>query len=94
MTNLPWRGGNYFNSILYFQFSPLVGLLRNTDLEYLLLNCSVLEEPEYTHKPDTAVHAVSLGGFCYGNTMAHKEGAECLGRSRRDCSRTFGIQSM
>lgn len=27
-------------------FSPLVGLLRDTDLEYLLLNYSVLGEPD------------------------------------------------
>ena len=51
------------NNILYFEFSPLVRLLRDTDLEYLLLNYSVLGEPEYTHKTRVLLYIRSLWIF-------------------------------
>lgn len=68
------------NNILYFECSPLVGLLRDTDLEYLLLNYSVLGEPEHTHKTSVLLYIKSLWKDFSMVMTAHKEGSRVFGQ--------------
>lgn len=63
----------------------MVGLLRDTDLEYTLLSDIVLGEPEYTHEQNMC-YALNISGRIFLLMViwiVHRRGAEYVGRSGR-----------